>query len=297
MSGRGTGEYTAAMRFGFLVKRGKPEARELAAELIAILVARGNTALVCDEEARGLSGATMVSEATLAASVDALVVLGGDGTFLYGAGLVADRGVPLFGVNLGSLGFITHFQRAEAIGALQAVCAGQVAIDERMRLHVTVTGASDGRILETRSAVNDAVISQPAMARLLDLEARLDGELVTTYKADGLILSTPTGSTAYSLAAGGPILTPDLEAIVLTPICPHTLTNRPLVVRADRRVVIKNVSSNPAQLTIDGQWGRPVEPGESVEVRKEAAPLRLFRGSGSFFSILREKLSWGERLA
>ncbi len=284
-------------RFGFLLKRGKPEARDLAAELIALLRARGSTAFVCDEEASGLAGATMVSEATLAASVDALVVLGGDGTFLYGAGLVADRGVPLFGVNLGNLGFITHFQRAEAVASLQAACDGRLPIDERMRLHVTVTAATDGRILETRSAVNDAVISQPAMARLLDLEARLDGEVITTYKADGLILATPTGSTAYNLAAGGPILTPDLEAIVLTPICPHTLTNRPLVVRADRRVVVRNVSDSRAQLTVDGQWGRPIGPGESIEVRKEAAPLRLFRGSGSFFSILREKLSWGERRA
>ena len=288
------------MRFGFLIKRGKPEARDLAAELIQALVSRGNTVLVCDAEARGIPGAEMVPESTLAASVETLVVLGGDGTFLYGAGLVADRAIPLFGVNLGSLGFITHFQRAEALAALQAVCAGQVPIDERMRLAVTVTAKpSSGaeRVLERRSALNDAVISQPAMARLLDLEARLDSEIITTYKADGLILATPTGSTAYNLAAAGPILTPDLEAIVLTPICPHTLTNRPLVVRADRRLVVRNVSDNVAQLTVDGQWGCAVEPGQSVEVRKEAVPLRLYRGTGSFFSILREKLSWGERRA
>ena len=285
------------MRFGFLIKRGKPEARDLAAELIQSLVARGNAALVCDAEARGIPGAEMVPEAILGASIDALVVLGGDGTFLYGAGLVAGRAIPLFGVNLGSLGFITHFQRGEALAALQAVCDGQVAIDERMRLAVTVTSAEGKRVLERRSAVNDAVISQPAMARLLDLEARLENEIITTYKADGLILATPTGSTAYNLAAAGPILPPALEAIVLTPICPHTMTNRPLVVRADRRLVIRNVSSSAAQQTVDGQWGCAVAPGESVEVRKEAVPLRLYRGTGSFFSILREKLSWGERRA
>ena len=283
------------MRFGFLLKRDKPEARELAAELIASLRGHGSSAFYCEQKGPPLAGATCVDEAELAASVDGLVVLGGDGTFLYGAGLVADRGIPVFGVNLGSLGFITHFQRAEAANALRAACDGTLPIDERMRLRVTLLAPGHDRPLETRSALNDAVISQSVIARLLDLEAQLDGESITTYKADGLILATPTGSTAYSLAAGGPILTPDLEAIVLTPICPHTLTNRPLVMRADRRVVVKNVSNRPAQLTVDGQWGRPLRPGESIEIRKEPVPLRLYRGSGSFFSILHEKLSWGER--
>jgi NAD+ kinase len=162
---------------------------------------------------------------------------------------------------------------------------------------VTVRGAVDGEALEVRGAVNDAVISQPAMARLLDLEARLDGEVITTYKADGLILSTPTGSTAYNLAAGGPILTPDLEAIVLTPICPHTLTNRPLVVPAKGKLVVRNVSEGRAQLTVDGQWGRPLGSGDIVEICKARAPLRLYRGTSSFFTILHEKLSWGGRRA
>lgn len=285
------------MRFGFLLKRGKPEARDLASELIAMLRQRGHASLISDGESGGLLGATMVDEATLAATVDALVVLGGDGTFLYGAGLVAGRRVPIFGVNLGSLGFITHFHRAEALVRLQAAASGELPIDERMRLRVMVRASGTGQVLETRGAVNDAVISQPAMARLLDLEAQLGGEVITTYKADGLIVSTPTGSTAYSLAAGGPILTPDLEAIVLTPICPHTLTNRPLVVPATGRLVIRNVSEGRAQLTVDGQWGRPLGPGDEVEISKEAAPLRLYRGTGSFFSILHEKLAWGERRA
>jgi NAD+ kinase len=131
----------------------------------------------------------------------------------------------------------------------------------------------------------------------MDLAASLDGETIATYKADGLILSTPTGSTAYNLSAGGPILTPDLEAIVLTPICPHTLTNRPLVVRADRALLVTNVSLDHAILTVDGLWTREVEPGDAVEVRKAARPLRVFRPRSSFFGILRQKLSWGERKA
>jgi NAD+ kinase len=131
----------------------------------------------------------------------------------------------------------------------------------------------------------------------MDLAASLDGDTIATYKADGLILSTPTGSTAYNLSAGGPILTPDLEAIVLTPICPHTLTNRPLVVRADRALSVTNVSSDHAILTVDGLWSREVEPDDVVEVRKAARPLRVFRPRNSFFGILRQKLSWGERKA
>lgn len=282
------------MRIGFLLKRGKPEARELAVELAAVLARKQCSIVACEEDASALPGARAVAPGALGNCIDALVVLGGDGTFLYGAGLVADHGVPLFGVNLGSMGFITLFARAQAAVALGEACAGRLVIDERMRLSVTVR-SRDGTVIETRNAVNDAVISQAAMARLLDFEARLDGEVVTTYKGDGLILSTPTGSTAYNLAAGGPILTPNLEAIVLTPICPHTLTNRPLVVRGDSQMVVTNVSVSSAQLTIDGQWGRVLGPGESIEVHKAERPLRIYRGGRSFFATLHDKLSWGER--
>jgi NAD+ kinase len=281
------------MRFGFLLKRGKPEARELAAELVNVLARHGCSAVATAEDVSAVPGAREVAPEELGQSIDALIVLGGDGTFLFGAGLVADHGVPLFGVNLGSLGFITRFTRGQAVAALEGACAGRLPIDERMRLGVTVRSRA-GAVLEARNAVNDAVISQPAMARLLDFETSLDGEMVTTYKADGVILSTPTGSTAYNLAAGGPILTPNLEAIVLTPICPHMLTNRPLVVHGASAVVVRNVSPSPAQLTIDGQWGRPLSPGESIEVRKAERTLRLYGGS-SFFAVLHDKLSWGER--
>lgn len=284
------------MRFGFLLKRGKPEAREIAAELGHILRKHGCRLVALEEDVSALPvGAEAVSAERLGASIDALAVLGGDGTFLYGAGLVADHGVPLFGVNLGSLGFMTHFGRSEAVAAIVEACCGRLPIEERMRLAVTIRSAS-GAVGEMRNAVNDAVIAQRWIARLLDLDARLDGTPIATYKADGVILSTPTGSTAYTLAAGGPILTPDLEAIVLTPICPHTLTNRPLVVRADSRLSVTNSSGSDVTLTIDGQWGRKLEMGDSIEVRKTDRPLRMYRPSTSFFAVLREKLSWGERL-
>lgn len=281
------------MRFGFLLKRGKPEAREIAAELGGVLAKRGCGLVTLAEDGAVLEGARVVSREELGRSIDALVVLGGDGTFLLGASLVADDGVPLFGINLGSLGFITHYARAEAAEALEAAAQGRLPIEDRMRLQVTIgTPAGPG---ESRAAVNDAVLTQRALARLLDLEARLDGAEIATYKADGLIVSTPTGSTAYTLAAGGPVLTPDLRAIALTPICPHTLTHRPLVVRPDARLRIKNVSGGAATLTIDGQWGHDLQVGDWIDVQEARKPLRVFRSPTTFFGILRQKLSWGER--
>jgi NAD+ kinase len=284
------------MRIGFLVRRGNPDGLSLATTLADGLRGRGFDAVFVDDYGEAPPpgfpsgpGAKVVTDA------DMLVALGGDGTFLHGAALVGDHDVPLLGLNLGSLGFLTPYATAEAGAALIDAAEGRLGVEERMRLHVTLrTGG--GRV-ESHSALNEAVITQRELARLMELAASLDGDTIATYKADGLILSTPTGSTAYNLSAGGPILTPDLEAIVLTPICPHTLTNRPLVVRADRRLSVTNVSSDHAILTVDGLWSREVEPGDVVEVRKATRPLRVFRPGSSFFGILRQKLSWGERKA
>jgi NAD+ kinase len=283
------------MRFGFLLKRGKPEARELAETLARVLAARGATSVALAEDAGAIPGATVVAADALASSIDALVVLGGDGTFLYGASLAADHGVPIFGVNLGSLGFITPYARNEAAAALDEACRGGLVIQERIRLAVTIRRCKGGATQLAPSAVNDAVLTQRSLARLLDLEARLDGAEITTYKADGLIVATPTGSTAYSLAAGGPLLTPDLEAMVLTPICPHTLTNRPLVFRPDSKLSIRNASGGPVTLTVDGQWGIDLESDDWVDLQRAARPLRLYQAPRGFFGILREKLSWGSR--
>ena len=285
------------MRLGFLLKRGKPEARELAVTIARALSSGGSTVVVLPEDAGVIPGAAVVDAAELGKSIDVLAVLGGDGTFLYGASLVADHGVPIFGVNLGSLGFITPYARTETAGAIEDLAAGRLPVEERIRLAVTVRsvlGQTDAPT-PTRTAVNDAVLTQRALARLLDLEARLDGAAIATYKADGLIVATPTGSTAYTLAAGGPILTPDVQALVLTPICPHTLTNRPLVFPPDARLEIRNASEGSVTLTIDGQWGYEVASGASIEVRRAAQPLRIYRSPRGFFGILREKLSWGER--
>ncbi len=281
------------MRVGFLLKQGKPEARALAAELAGGLGPLGGTCVALAADAHGIPGASAVPPERLGDSVDMLAVLGGDGTFLQGANLVGDHGIPLFGINLGSLGFITHIALAEAKAQFEAAVLGQMAIEERMRLRVTLrTGGRDGAICH---ALNDAVVNQLSAARLLTLQAELNGTPITTYKADGLIVSTPTGSTAYNLAAGGPILTPDVEAIVLTPICPHTLTNRPLVLRGDARLSVTNVTGVAVTLTLDGQRGFALEHGDSIEARKAARGLRIFSSTDSFFGILRKKLAWGER--
>jgi NAD+ kinase len=279
-------------RFGFLLKPGKPDAPVVAHDLAEVLRGRGCPVIVATDDAANFPGVPSVPLDRLGASIDILVILGGDGTFLHGASLVADHGVPLLGINLGTLGFMTHYTLGEARAAVEAAAEGKLPIDERMRLKVTVRSA--GREIESRTALNEAVI-QRTTPRLMDLTAELDGGVITTYKADGLILSTPTGSTAYNLAAGGPILTPDLEAIVVTPICPHTLTNRPVVIRADARASVTNSSAQPVTMTVDGRWTRDLQPGDSVEVRKADRPLRTFRGQSSFFAVLRQKLLWGQQ--
>ncbi len=281
------------MRFGFLLRRQTAEASGIAKALVDELSGLGVSAVVTEEDASSVPDARVVTAASFGLSIDVLIVLGGDGTFLHGASLVADHGVPVLGINLGSLGFMTHYSLGEARGAVVAAVQGRLPIEERMRLQVVVR--AQGRQTESRSALNEAVITKRGLARLVDLRAELDGEGATVYKADGLIVSTPTGSTAYNLAAGGPILTPDLEAMVLTPICPHTLTNRPVVLRADTRVVVTTVSPSPVSVTVDGQWSRDMKPGDAVEVRRADRPLRAFRPGTPFFSLLRQKLSWGER--
>lgn len=284
------------MRFGFLVRPGNAEAPGLAASLADILKARGCEVLFVEDYGQGAPmGHASVPGVEIGPRIDVMVALGGDGTFLYGAKLVADHDVPLLGLNLGSLGFLTPYALGEARNALNDAAEGRLPIEERMRLLVTLR--PKGKSPESQSALNEAVINQREVARLMELLAASNGDIITSYKADGLILCTPTGSTAYNLSAGGPILSPGLEAIVLTPICPHTLSHRPLVVRADTGVSVTNVSPYHGVLTVDGHWSRELAPGDVVEVKKLERGLRVFRPHHSFFKILRQKLSWGERKA
>ncbi len=283
------------MLVGFVLKRQKAEAEVIARQLIPWLVERGHTPLLLEEQralAEDVEVVQVVDGTAMGARAELLVVLGGDGTLLHGAALVGER-VPVLGVNLGTLGFLVPFAPDEARIALERALAGDLPIEDRLRLRVRLHHA--GGVTE-RFALNDAVLSQGAMARLVELSCRLDGVGVALYKADGLIVSTPTGSTAYNLAAGGPILTQGQSSLAITPICPHTLTHRPLVVPAASRIEIEVAGeSRSIMLTVDGQWAYPLAPGDRVELRQAQAPLRLYHSEKSYFEILREKLSWGSR--
>jgi NAD+ kinase len=283
-----------ASRVGFILKPDSAEGRALIEDLVAWLDEQRIAAVVTTEDQVAPDGAEIVPEDQLAGACDLCVVLGGDGTMLRAARLVADAGRPVLGINLGQLGFLTGFTPAEAKGALGAAVRGELAVSDRMRLAVTFRRAGGDHVELT--ALNDAVIHQGAMARLVEIVVHLDGELVADYRADGLIVASPTGSTAYNMAAGGPILIPGQAAMTLTPICAHALTNRPLVVPASATIRLElGAESRGVVLTVDGQWAHSFGPGDVAEVTAAARPLRLLAAEKSYFDIMREKLHWGAR--
>lgn len=231
----------------------------------------------------------------LIADLDLLLTLGGDGTLLRGARLVAPHGVPVLGVNLGHLGFLTSVGPAELEVALERVIQGDTVMDERMVLEISAESAA-GEVHTTCLALNDAVLHRGGMARMIRISVFAHGEEVGTYSADGIILATPTGSTAYSLSAGGPIVSPVVDCIVATPICPHTLAVRPLILSAAETVTVEVLSpTEELILTVDGQESANLVPGDRLVARRTDPPLRLVRFPGqTFFSTLRRKLRWGD---
>jgi NAD+ kinase len=285
-------------RVGFILKPDTPAAGALLEDLAGWLRGRGDQPVVVAEDAVQPAGAVVVAAAELAAAVDMVVVLGGDGTMLYASNLVADAGIPVLGVNLGRLGFLSPFDPAGARDAIERALAGRLPIRKRMRLAATCVPAAGAEPF-VRCALNDVVIHQSALARMIELEARLDGQLITRYQADGLIIATPTGSTAYNLAAGGPILLPGQAAMAITPICAHALTNRTLVVPKEQTISITILGgSMPAAnvaLTVDGQSAHALAPGDRVDVTAARRSFRIFVSDKTYFDILREKLNWGVR--
>jgi len=282
-------------RVGICVKPEQPELADLLRALEKWLLERGIEALPDPESGRSTE-APGTPRGDLAARADLVVVLGGDGTLLAVARAIGDRDVPILGVNLGTLGFLAEIARDELFTALEGVLAQRFRIEERMRLDVSVerAGISLGRYL----ALNDAVISNTALSRMVHLETRADGAEVTTYHADGLIVATPTGSTAYSLSAGGPLVYPTMEAILVTPISAHTLTHRPLVLpeSCSVQVRVRDTRGGHVHLTVDGQVGRELAVGDLVTARRAAQPARLLVDPGrSRFDVMRAKLRWGER--
>jgi NAD+ kinase len=223
-----------------------------------------------------------------------LLVLGGDGTLLAAARVAAPLGIPILPINMGSLGFLTSFMLEEMYPALEQVLAGRFSCSERVMLHVELH--RDAEIIERQTVVNEAVINKGALARMIDLQLTIDGDIVCRYRADGLIVATPTGSTAYSLSAGGPIVHPGVESWLITPICPHTLSDRPVVVR-DSSLVEVHLSGDTESvfLTLDGQTGIPMQAADVVRMRRAVERLRLIQpAQKSYFEILRNKLKWGE---
>ncbi len=268
----------------------------IASQLVDWLRAHQYRVIVDRETAQYAPGDEEVERTTLAAKAPSLVVvLGGDGTMLAAARAVAKAGIPILGVNLGSLGFLTEVPLPDLYPTLEAVHEKRCAIESRAMVHCCLMRKD--QCTAEYDALNDIVVGKSALARIMDFDLEIGGQLVSNYKADGLIVATPTGSTAYSLAAGGPILAPDVNAFVITPVSPHALTNRPLVVRDTAEiVVIVRTTQEGAFLSVDGQVGVPVLDSDRIVCTRSKLEVKLVRlRNRTFFDVLRTKLKWGER--
>jgi len=286
-------------RASLVARHTLPDAIAALGEAAAYLAANGWDAVIETGSAQlaGLGGRwPTVPRERLGQDVSVVIAFGGDGTLLDAASAVAhsDFDVPLLGVNLGHLGFLTEVGRSEMLSALDRLIAGKTTTESRLLLSGRVTRG--GAVVASHLALNDIVVTRGALARMIEIDVDVDGQFVSHVKADGLIVATATGSTAYNLSAGGPILHPSADAIVLTPLAPHALTNRPLVLPASSRVLLKPIvvpDSDPV-LTFDGQYGVPLDAGDLVDIDRAPRVLRLLRTTGrTHFDILREKLKWG----
>lgn len=273
-------------------KRSKPEAVALAGKVADWLVERGRA--VISEEGGEVPGTHGVPAGEIAARADLIVVLGGDGTLLHASRLCQRREVPILGVNLGTLGFLAEVPRTELFVALEEVLRGEYHADRRTKLAVRVDRG--GETLVATEVLNDVVISKNALARLAQIEARVAGIRLASFNADGVIVATPTGSSAYSLAAGGPIVHPSVRGTLVLPICPHTLTQRPIVLPDDQAIELQLTSDSEMFVTLDGQSGRALECGDRVVVQRAETMVQLIRRDpGGYYEVLRSKLRWGER--
>ncbi len=283
-------------RVAILSKPLKPELFSILSELASWLRARDFDPIF-DEVSGSYTDAaeTVPREAMAEANPSLVIVLGGDGTLLSAARVFARLGTPILSVNLGSLGFLTEVRLSDLYTTLDAWCTECFLLDERAMLHTELW--RDGALLTEHEALNDIVVSKGAIARMGQFTVKVDDRLAASYRADGIILSTPTGSTAYSLSANGPILDPNVDALIITPVCPHLLTMRPLVVRGDAHLSLSlKGTADQNFLTVDGQEAIPMLAGDELLCCKSAHKVKLIRvGHGSFFDVLRTKLKWGER--
>ncbi len=280
---------------GIFAKPKAPAATRLVPELLAWLAERGIKARL-DEVAATYAGTDPgIPRGHVPDGCDLAIVLGGDGTLLSAARAIAGRAIPILAVNLGGLGFLTAVPIAALFPELERALTGVHRLARRHLLHVAVLRGES--VVAEYEALNDVVIAKSSIARIVDLDVWAGDTFVCEYKADGLIVSTPTGSTAYSLAAGGPIIFPTVSAVCVTPICPHTLTNRPLIIPADLPVrVVSHMKDEDSFLTVDGQVGGALEPGDAVECTASKSEVLLIQPPDkTFFDVLRQKLKWGER--
>ncbi len=280
-------------KFGIIAKD-TPNALKAARKLAAWLESRGKKVFVDSETAASIKTHGYERE-SIPSLVEMIIVLGGDGTLLSAARFVADAhvDVPIFGVNLGSLGFMAEVSLDELYDNLEKAIAGKLGTEDRIMLTASVL--REGERVASYRVLNDAVINKGALARMMELKVSVNDGHLTTFRADGLIVSTPTGSTAYSLSAGGPIIYPTIHCFVLTPICPHTLSNRPIALPDN--VVVTVCLTSPSEdvlLTLDGQIGFPLVPNDIVEIKKSRFKMKLIKHpSKSYYDILRTKLKWG----
>ena len=276
-------------------KPAKPELADILPQLFEWLDQHHYSVVVDQETAAYTNNREIVDRDKIGLrKPDYAIVLGGDGTLLSAARAVAKAGVPILGVNLGMLGFLTEVPLSELYPALDAIHANRFSLDQRALVHCQLV--RDGKSIAAYDALNDAIVNKVSIARLASLDLYIDEMFVSNYKADGMIIATPTGSTAYSVAAGGPILMPSVEAFVVTPVSPHSLTHRPLVVRdSSEIVVLVNTENEPAYLSIDGQVGLELRDHDRIKCRKSEYTVKLLRISKTFFDVLRTKLKWGQR--
>ena len=275
-------------RVGVVIKPHAPGIEIVLAELDEILKKHGIACLLEKSAAEILGRPDGLSREEIPGRVDLVVVLGGDGTLLSIAHIAARLGTPVLGVNMGKLGFLSETPRCEMAEALKELLPANEGLGSPRMMLEASRGADRWRCL------NDVVINKGALARMLELTIRIDGREIAAVRADGLIVSTPTGSTAYTLAAGGPIIQPSMPAIILTPICPHSLTFRPMVISSRARIQVGLRDSEEAFLTVDGQRGKPLSGGDTVNIARASCELKLIRSPRrTYFDVLKEKLSWG----
>jgi NAD+ kinase len=286
-------------RIGIVLKPHQPEALKTICELAQWLADRGIELVggpdVERERIEHETGCsvTEVDSDQLAASVDLILVLGGDGTMIATARMIGDQEVPVLGVNYGGLGYLAEFRIEELYNALESILSDNYRLDKRVMLAVELLRGSE---LITRNRVlNDVVINKSALARIIEIEVYFSQQFVNSFRADGLIISTPTGSTAYNLSAGGPVVFPSMNAIVITPICPFTLTNRPIVVPDDAVIELRlKTEQEDVALTLDGQVGFPLKVNDRAVIRKSRTTFNLIQPSNrNYFDVLRDKLRWG----